>query len=291
MAKHRFSYVERYALWKAYDGRCFYCEKPLGFQDMTVDHIVPEWLREHPDKLRQLREEYQVDVSFPGFQINDFGNWAPAHPRKCNGRKGGEVFPKKMTLLLLQEVQRRLGKVRQQVEMLCRKRTTGHLFGSLSAAIENRHLGVHEVRQFIADVERDQHADQPLVLTFSLMIEDLLESDALPADVPREYPYLCDWLELDLVRHLCSILTTPFHYTQPSERWGDGLSVRMVFPGLNDVELEKLDRRWWEILEAASFWEIFGERYEDAFPNMPDQEYFGQLESAERGAAPDRGGR
>ena len=185
-----------------------------------------------------------------------------------------------MTLLLLQEAQRRIGKVRQEVEMLCRGRAKGHLFGLLSEAIENRHLSVQDVREFVADVEKGQHADEPLVLSFSLMIDDLLDSGALPGGVPREYPCLCDWLELDLVKHLRSIVTTPFHYTQPSERWGDGLSVRMVFPGLNDAQLEKFDRPWWEILEAASFWEIFGERYVDAFPDPPQKEYFGELEPA-----------
>ena len=68
MMKHRFSYVERYSLWRAYDGHCFFCEKPLDFQDMTVDHIVPKWLTEHPEKLRHLRLEYEIDIFFPGFQ-------------------------------------------------------------------------------------------------------------------------------------------------------------------------------------------------------------------------------
>src|SRR5690348_17136401 len=106
MTKHRFSYVERYSLWKAYDGRCFYCEKPLDFPEMAIDHVVPEWLSEHPEKLGALRAKYKIDLNGPGFQINDFGNWVPAHPLRCNGRKGGDIFPKRLTLLLLQEVQR-----------------------------------------------------------------------------------------------------------------------------------------------------------------------------------------
>lgn len=289
MTKRRFSYVERYALWRAYDGRCFYCEKPLDFQEMTIDHIVPEWLIEDPQRLRKLRQEYGIDVDFPGFQVNDFANWVPAHSRRCNTLKGAEILPKKMTLLLLQDVQRRLGRVRQELEALSRKRSKAHLFGSLSAAIENKHLTVHEVRGFVAEIERAQHAQEPLVLTFGLIIEELLEHEELPTDVPREYPYLCDWLELDLVQHLRSIITTPFHYTQPSERSGEGLSVRMVFPGLNDAELQRFDRPWWEILEAATFWEIFGERYSDAFPDLPPKEYFGELGPAEPNAAPDRG--
>lgn len=278
MSKHRFSYCERYALWRAYDGRCFYCEKPLDFQDMTVDHVLPEWLSEDPTKLNQLRKEYDIDENFRDFQINDFVNWVPAHPRKCNMRKGGEIFPKKMTLLLLQDVQRYLHKVRKELETISQRRGTSRLLGSLSAAIENRHLSVQEVRKFISRIERAQNAEEPLVLTFGIMIEDVVKSDDLPCNVPQEYPYLCDWLEMDLVKHLRAIITTPFHYTQPSERWGDGLAVRIVFLSLNDSELESFNLPWWKILEAANFWEIFGERYVDAFPDLPRQEYFGRLE-------------
>ena len=278
MSKHRFSYVERYALWRAYDGRCSHCEMPLDFQDMTIDHVVPEWLAENPEQLRQVRQDYEIDENFPGFQINDFTNWVPAHSRKCNVRKGSQVLPKKMTLFLLWDVQRHLHKVREELEALSQGRTRARLFGSLSSPIENEHLTVQKVHEFLTEIESSQHAEEPLVLTFGLMVDDVLSSDLLPEDVSREYPYLCDWLELDSVRHLRAVISTSFHYTQPSERWGDGLSVRMVFPGLKESELDKFDPVWWEILEAANFWEVFGERYEDAFPNPPNQEYFGQLE-------------
>jgi hypothetical protein len=280
MIKHRFSYAERYALWRAYNGHCFYCEKPLDFQDMTIDHIVPEWLIEDPDRLRRLRQDYEIDSEFPGFQVNGLANWVPAHSRQCNNRKGAKILSKKMILLLLQEVQRHLGRVRQELEAVSRNRMKAHILGSLAAAIENAHLSVRQVREFLEDIERSQHAEEPLVLSFGLMVDDVLESEEFPDDAPREYPYLCDWLELDLVKHLRSIISTPFHYTQPSERWGDGLSVRMVFPGLKGAELDGFNRSWWEILEAGSFWDIFGEKYGDAFPDPPEKEYFGQLEPA-----------
>jgi hypothetical protein len=194
-------------------------------------------------------------------------------------RKGSEIFPKKMTLLLLQDVHRYLHKVHKELEAISQRRGTSRLLGSLSAAIENRHLSVQEVRKLVSQIERTQHSEEPLVLTFGLMIEDVVNSDDLPRNVPREYPYLCDWLELDLVKHLRAIITTPFHYTQPSERWGDGLSVRIVFPNLNDADLESFNLPWWKILEASNFWEIFGERYAEAFPDLPNQEYFGHLEA------------
>jgi hypothetical protein len=279
MNRHRFSYIERYALWQAYDGRCFLCEKPLDFQDMTIDHILPERLIDNPAELMRLRQEYEIDINFPGFQINNFTNWVPAHFRKCNVRKGGDILPKKMTLLLLENVQRHIPKIQHALEEVSRKRGRGRIFGSLGAAIENKHISMQEVRDFIAQIERSQHADEPVVITFGLMVEDVINSKMLPQDVSQEYPYLCDWLELDLVKHLRTVITTPFHYTQPSERWGDGLSVRIVFLRLNDRELERFKIPWWEILEIANFWDIFGENYEDAFPDLPKQEYFGQLET------------
>jgi hypothetical protein len=246
---------------------------------MTVDHILPERLSEHPAELRCLRQEYEIDENFPGFQINDFSNWVPAHFRKCNIRKGKEIYPKKMTLLLLESVQRNLPKVRQELEELSRRRGRDHLFASLSAAIENKCLSVQKVIEFVTQIEKSQHAEEPLVLTFGLMVEDVINSKMLPCDVPQEYPYLCDWLELNLVKHLRTIITTPFHYTQPSERSGEGLSVRIVFPRLNVGEIEKFSLPWWEILEAANFWDIFGGKYVNAFPDLPKQEYFGQLEA------------
>ena len=124
------------------------------------------------------------------------------------------------------------------------------------------------MREFVDQIERDEHAEEPLVLSFGLMIEDVVNSEALSRDVPRDYPYLCDWLELDLVNNLRAIITTPFHYTQPSERWGDGLSVRIVFPDLNDLELERLNLPWWEIIEAANFWQIFVCALPDGQPTL-----------------------
>ena len=275
MTKHRFSYSQRYALWRAYDGRCFYCELPLDFQDMAIDHVVPEWLLSDPKKLAELRAEYELDRDIPGFQINDFANWAPTHPRKCNTRKGGEVFPKRLTLLLLQEVQRHLPHIQAELEKLTRGRSKGRVLGSLSAALEGKHVDIEEVHRLLQDVERSQHADEPLVLTFGLAIEDV--HDKLPEEAPRDYPNLCDWLEADLVKHLRSIIATPFHYTEPSDRWGDGISVRIVFPKVDPPAFDRFDRAWWKILEAADFWDTFGESYTNAYPEPPSREYFGEL--------------
>lgn len=268
--KHRFSDSQRYALWRAYDGRCFYCRELLEFQETTIDHVVPEWLLSRPDKLAELRAEYELDQNVPGFRINDFTNWVPAHFRSCNSRKGGAVLPKHRTLSLLDEVQRHLPHVRRELEKLTQQRSRSHALGSLGAALEGKHVTIEEVRRLLQDVERSQHAEEPLVLTFGLAIKDVEEE--LPEAAPRDYPLLCDWLEADLVEHLGAIIDAPFHYTEPSERSGEGLSVRIVFPGVDPHAFDRFDRPWWEILEPGTFRDIFGISYADAYPEPPSQE-------------------
>lgn len=277
MAVFRFTNSQRYALYKAYDGRCFYCEGPIDFREMTVDHVVPESLLEDLPRLAKLRDDYGIDDVAPGFQINDFSNWVPAHARKCNTGKSDSILPRKLLLLCLQEVQKKLPTVRAEHAKLDRSRSRSHALGALSAAIEKRHLSIDDVRAFVAELEAAPREAEPIVVTFGLGLEDLKGHDEIPKQLLEDYPALCDSLELSLVTHLRSILTTKFHYTEPSERWGDGLSVRIVFPGLDIVELDEFALPWWKILEATTYWEIFGERYQDAFPLAPKKEYFGEL--------------
>lgn len=277
MAAFRFSYAQRYALWRAYDGRCFYCEQPIDFREMTIDHVIPESLLENIPQLTKLRRDYGIDEIAPGFQINDFSNWVPAHARRCNTSKSDSVLPKKLLLLCLQEVQKKLHAVRDEIAKLDRSRSRSHALGSLTSAIEKNHLSIDDVRAYMVELEAAELAMEPLVITFGISIEDLSGRAEIPQGLFDNYPALCDWLELNLVKHLRLILSTRFHYTEPSERWGDGLSVRIVFPDMNVAELDSFALPWWEILEAASYHAIFGERYKDAFSEMPRNEYFGEL--------------
>ena len=121
MAVFRFTNAQRYALYRAYDGRCFYCELPIEFREMTVDHVVPESLLEDPPRLAKLRADHGIDEVAPGFQINDFSNWVPAHARRCNTRKGDSVLHKRLLLLCLQDIQKRLPAVREELAKLDRR--------------------------------------------------------------------------------------------------------------------------------------------------------------------------
>ena len=38
MKKHKFTDEEHFAIWRAYGQKCFYCEQPLAFAEITIDH-------------------------------------------------------------------------------------------------------------------------------------------------------------------------------------------------------------------------------------------------------------
>lgn len=87
MSKRKFTRLERYALKKHY-GRCFWCDDPITMKDITVDHVLPEWLEEKPDELAQVIRDYSLPSDF---KINSFQNWVPAH-NKCNQEKSTRIY-------------------------------------------------------------------------------------------------------------------------------------------------------------------------------------------------------
>jgi len=90
MAKHKFTYAQRYAVWKHHGSRCYWCDEPLGIMDTTIDHFIPEYLENKPTELDKVRADYALS---PRFVINDYCNWLPSHAR-CNSVSKGSKLPK-----------------------------------------------------------------------------------------------------------------------------------------------------------------------------------------------------
>jgi hypothetical protein len=67
---------------------------------MQVDHIVPESLLSEPEALERVLERLGLPSDF---EVNDYGNWLPAHP-DCNNFKGATPFePSPLIQQLLQK--------------------------------------------------------------------------------------------------------------------------------------------------------------------------------------------
>lgn len=88
MSNYSFSEAQRWAIYSTYGQVCYLCRRPVTFQTMEVDHILPEHLSKAPEQLKSILKQYGLPDDF---DLNDYGNWLPACS-PCNSTKLGTVF-------------------------------------------------------------------------------------------------------------------------------------------------------------------------------------------------------
>jgi len=265
MGKYRFSTEQRFALWRTYRKRCFYCREPINFHDVTIDHVVPEYLLDKPEELQRVMIEYGLSADF---SINDYCNWVPCHGR-CNREKGTMIYRRSPKLItILETVKKQARKAKTEEQRIRKNLKKGELLGKLGIALEKGIVAKDEVAA-ILDARDDFY--EPIVITFGLNIDTVLRSGE---DIPQNGVDLYDWLEKDLVDQLSSSLSCSFYYPELSQRTGETVSVRLAFVLVDFGELDSFTSPWWEILEIWYYSELYGEewtkqRYKDKLRRAP----------------------
>jgi hypothetical protein len=255
MKKHKFTDEERFAIWRVYERKCFYCKQPLTLAEVTIDHLIPEHLLDDNEQLQSIKSQYGQGADF---SINDYCNWVPAHLR-CNQDKGTIIFqPSPIFLTYLARARRKAILARQEAERFTKNMKSGEVLGRLGVALQGGIVQEEDVIAILQRVSSQRDQFEPIVITFSLSTEEALRKGSPEVALPEDYPGLCDWLEKDLVKQLSALLTCSFYYPEASERTGETLSVRLAFLQLNLNELETFTSPWWEIVEIQYFSEIYG---------------------------------
>lgn len=255
MKKHKFTDEEHFAIWRAYGQKCFYCEQPLAFAEITIDHLIPERLLDDTEQLQSIKSQYGLGTNF---SINGYCNWVPAHLH-CNQDKGTTIFqPSPIFLTYLVKAQRKGILARQEAERFAKNMKGGDVLGRLGVALQRGIVLEEDVMAILQRVLQQREQFEPIVITFSLNTEEALRKGSSEVDLPEDYPSLCDWLEKDLVKQLSALLTCSFYYPEASERTGETLSVRLAFLQLNLNELESFSSPWWEIVEIQYYSEVYG---------------------------------
>jgi HNH endonuclease len=105
MAKQKFTTAHRRAIWTAYAMRCFYCRERLRWDDLRIDHVVPESLSNDADALRAKLMELGLPESWDQ-QAN--ANLVASCDR-CNARKRELTPPANQLILWTTETRVKLG--------------------------------------------------------------------------------------------------------------------------------------------------------------------------------------
>jgi hypothetical protein len=277
--KYHFSAEQKEALWRAGEEKCFYCRQSLKITEATIDHVVPEHFLYHQEEFEKFKTECPIDTIFPSFKINGYDNWVSSHGQSCNYRKGEQPFPPQVTIWYLTLVARNLPKVEQELEKLKSGKGASKVLARLETLIEKKHISEMEAMdsasKSLSEVDMlkvvnvlaySRHIDEPLVITFGLSIDDVIQMRDISDEIVAQIWQLYDCLERELVNHLKSLSNYPFYYTEESLRNGESLSVRLVFSDLTLKNLEKLNLSnfnlpCWEILELTHFHAVYRTQY------------------------------
>lgn len=137
MSKYRFSHSERFAVWKTYGYRCFWCREPIEFKETTVDHVIAESVEENLDELSKIKAHYGLPEDF---QVNSYENWVPAHSG-CNSLKGETVYASSPAMIaVLDKVQKQAPEARKAQESIERQVRSGRLLAKVGTALETEEL-------------------------------------------------------------------------------------------------------------------------------------------------------
>lgn len=94
MSITKFDNITRSALWSSYNNICFYCNQPLDWDNLHIDHILPELYSKDIRAFEKIKAKFELDQNF---DLNALYNLVPAHS-KCNSNKSKGLFSKPTTL-------------------------------------------------------------------------------------------------------------------------------------------------------------------------------------------------
>lgn len=131
MSDYKFSDIQRISIWEGYHRKCQYCNQPISYSDLHIDHIIPDSLERGSSELVVLLNDLNLSQDF---DINSYLNLFPAHSM-CNLRKADLIFSKQSILFFLEIAKSRYEQILKWEERLKKKRFSEKLLIDISLAL------------------------------------------------------------------------------------------------------------------------------------------------------------
>jgi len=132
MSKRRFTNVDRRSIMEAHGARCFHCNAPIDYQQLEIDHLIPEALLADESGLFAVLRRYDLPEDF---DLNGDQNLVPSC-NACNGKKSNLLINPNQIAIYLALTQARAGKVAELRKKYGRRILTNKLFLDLVGAYE-----------------------------------------------------------------------------------------------------------------------------------------------------------
>lgn len=151
MSHTKFDNIIRSALWTSYNNICFYCNRPLDWDDLHIDHLIPESIAKNKVNFNSLKIEFDLDKYF---DVNAFYNLVPTHG-KCNLRKNDELFAKQTILFYLGLTQKSLAKITQEIDKLKKRKNRGQLLSKVQSALATNLIDIKELQRIVEQAQQN----------------------------------------------------------------------------------------------------------------------------------------
>jgi HNH endonuclease len=136
--------IQRFGVFWAWDGRCFWCREPVKFAECHIDHVIPV---SAADSIATLRDRYSLAQTF---EIDGFENWAPSCQR-CNAMKRAMVlFESPAMVMHMQAVRERAPKAKSIADDFERDRAAAPLLVKLQEAVERGKISQREIEMILS---------------------------------------------------------------------------------------------------------------------------------------------
>lgn len=171
MSEYNFKKNERYATYKAFDGKCQWCSESVEFKNTHIDHVIPEVLLKNPNKLAHILKSYGLDDKF---NLNNFENWAPLHPN-CNVKKNAAVYEGLGIIkTLLDKCEKNKEKAEKIKTKLDREPKKTEILVRIENALEKGIINSKELQTLllehnIEDVTEESHSEMDKLIKLGLL--------------------------------------------------------------------------------------------------------------------------
>ena len=159
MSKSKVSTIIRTALWRTYNFKCFYCRREINWDNLEIDHLIPEAIYSNGD-LKEIIEKYGLDDDF---EVNGLYNLVPSHSG-CNNRKSNALFEKETILFYLGLTKQKLQKIEKEIKKLEQNRKKSVIASKIKLSIELGLISSKEMEEYLFQAKEKEWFETPIKL-------------------------------------------------------------------------------------------------------------------------------
>lgn len=272
----------RIAVWQANEKRCLYCEEPVAFRELEVDHLIPATTS--ANETSRLIEALGLPKSF---ELESTRNLVPSHGH-CNSKKWRHQFSENNLRFFLEIWAKKQARIEKELKRLRREADTDALLSQVAAQVETGSLSVKELVAVVEGLvpKSPREVSEPLVVCFGTnLFEDRAQQLRGPSETDVEYN---DRLESELLDALRKHFRRPITQTEPSARTGETVSLRVALWHADLDRIGEVQPEPWDLLEIVPYSEVYSEPSDNLFLKAVEETY--SIYDAEERGCPKCGG-